>query len=45
MRKNGWILFLVLLCVAFFVSCGRKTEIDTEDGELVKVEIGWDATR
>lgn len=39
MRKNGWILFLVLLCVAFLVSCGKQKNIDLENGELVKLEI------
>ena len=26
MRKRGWILLLVLLCVAFLISCGKDTE-------------------
>lgn len=42
MRKNGWILFLILLCVAFFVSCGKNKEVDLKDGELVKIETKWD---
>lgn len=45
MRKNGWILFLILLCVAFLVSCGKKTEPDLKDGELVKTETEWDDHR
>ena len=28
MRKRGWILLLVLLCVAFLISCGKDTEPD-----------------
>lgn len=39
MNRNGWILLLVLLCVAFLVSCGKKhAAIDTERAELVKTE-------
>lgn len=39
MRKNGWILFLALLCVACLVSCGKRSNIDLGNGELVKLEI------
>ena len=28
MRKKGWILLLVLLGVAFLMSCGKDTEPD-----------------
>ena len=35
MRKRGWILLLVLLCVAFLISCGKVTEPDEAQGELV----------
>lgn len=42
MRRNGWIIFLVLLCVAFLVSCGKNAEVDVEDGELVRIETGWE---
>lgn len=42
MRRNGWIVFLVLLCVAFLVSCGKNAEVDVEDGELVRIETGWE---
>ena len=38
MRKRGWILFLILLMVAFLVSCGKNTEPDEAKGELVKME-------
>lgn len=38
MRKNGWILFLLLLCVAFLVSCGKREHTEPEKGELVRVE-------
>ncbi len=38
MHRNGWILFLILLCVAFFVSCGKKEGAEAERGELVKEE-------
>ena len=38
MRKKGWILLLVLLCVAFLMSCGKDTEPDEAKGELVKIE-------
>lgn len=42
MFKNGWLLFLVLLCVAVLVSCGKSRMIDYENGELVKTEIQWE---
>ena len=38
MRKNGWILLLILICVAFLVSCGKKSTAETEKGELVRTE-------
>lgn len=38
MQRKGWILFLILLCVAFLVSCGRKEYTEKERGELVKAE-------
>lgn len=38
MRKNGWILLLILICVAFLVSCGKKNTAQAEKGELVKME-------
>ena len=38
MRKRGWILLLVLLCVAFLMSCGKNTEPDEAKGELVRIE-------
>ena len=34
MRKRGWILLLVLLCVAFL----KDTEPDEAKGELVRTE-------
>lgn len=38
MRKKGWILLLVLLGVAFLMSCGKDTEPDEAKGELVRIE-------
>ena len=38
MRKKGWILLLVLLGVAFLMSCGKDTEPDETKGELVRIE-------
>ena len=48
MRKRGWILLLVLLCVisfifsisisSFLISCGKDTEPDEAKGELVRTE-------
>ena len=38
MYKNGWILLLILLCVAFLVSCGKKEAHGQEMRELVKAE-------
>lgn len=38
MNKKGWILLLILLCVAFLVSCGKKESADRENGELVRTE-------
>ena len=42
MLRNGWLLFLVLLCVAFLVSCGKSGTTEIENGELVKVETEWE---
>ena len=36
MKKKGWILLLVLVCVAFLVSCGKKASSDDRQGELVR---------
>ena len=30
MQKKGWILFLILLCVAFLVSCKGKEDTEAE---------------
>lgn len=38
MWKKGWILLLILLMVAFLISCGKDTEPDEAKGELVKIE-------
>ena len=38
MRKKGWILLLVLLGVAFLMSCGKDTEPDESKRELVRIE-------
>ncbi|MDY4000689.1 MAG: hypothetical protein SOY73_16660 [Blautia sp.] len=39
MQKNGVILLLVLLCVAFLVSCGKRQSAErTEQSEFVKIE-------
>lgn len=39
MHKKGLILLLILLCVAFLVSCAKKNEQNpAEMGELVRVE-------
>ena len=38
MRKKGWILLLVLLGVAFLMSCGKDMEPDEAKGELVRIE-------
>lgn len=40
--RNGWIMLLVLICVAFLVSCGKKSETASEKGELVQVEVRED---
>lgn len=37
--RNGVILLLILLCVAFFVSCGKKEHVPEAQRELVKVEM------
>lgn len=38
MRKRGWMLLLILLCVAFLMSCGKDTRPDEAKGELVRKE-------
>ena len=38
MNRNAWILLLVLICVAFLVSCGKKDPTNTEKAELVRTE-------
>lgn len=38
MNRNAWILLLVLICVAFLVSCGKKDPTDAEKAELVRTE-------
>lgn len=38
MRRNGLILLLILICVAFLVSCSKKENTDIEKGELVRTE-------
>ena len=43
--KRGWLLLIVLLCVAFLISCGKKTEPDETKGELVKSEREADLGR
>lgn len=37
MHRNGLILLIILLCLAFFVSCAKENKQDpAEMGELVK---------
>lgn len=38
MNRNAWILLLILLCVAFLVSCQKKETADTDKAELVRIE-------
>ena len=39
MKRNGVILMLILLCVAFLVSCAKRENTETADkGELVRTE-------
>lgn len=40
MQRNAVILLLVLLCVAFLVSCGKKKTAESAQGELVRTETG-----
>lgn len=42
MFRNGWLLFLLLLCVAFLVSCGKNETMHSENEELIKTETGWE---
>ena len=42
MFRNGWLLFLVLLCVAFLVSCGKNKTMQYEKGELVRYKIQFE---
>ena len=37
-EKKRLDLLLVLLCVAFLISCGKDTEPDEAKGELVRTE-------
>ena len=37
--RNGWIMLMVLICVAFLVSCGKKENAVTQRGELVQAEV------
>ena len=41
MRKKGWILLLVLLGVAFLMSCGKDMEPDEAKGELERRMPSW----
>lgn len=45
MQKNGVILLLILLCVAFLVSCGKRETADQKQGELVKIETEGEIPR
>lgn len=45
MYKNGWILLLILLCIAFLVSCGKRDTQGQAAGELVRVETGGEIPR
>lgn len=38
MWKKGWLLLLLLLCVAFLMSCKKGEDGETERGELVRLE-------
>lgn len=38
MQKNGVILLIILLCVAFLVSCGKRETAELKKGELVRIE-------
>lgn len=42
MRKNGWILLLILVCVALLVSCGKKEMQSSQMGDLVQNRIYMD---
>lgn len=41
MLRNGWLLFIVLLLIAVLVSCGKKKDLNVENGELIKIESEW----
>lgn len=41
LRKKGWILLLILLCVAFLISCAGNKEEEREKAELVRIEKIW----
>lgn len=43
MHKNGVILLIVLLCVAFLVSCTKKDTAEVKQGELVRTETEGNA--
>ncbi len=43
--KKGWILLLILIGIAFLVSCGRPALPDQERGDLVKNEAGCGQTQ
>ena len=36
--KNGWLLLVILILIAFFISCGKKEDSRVEKGELVRTE-------
>lgn len=38
MQKKGVILLIVLLCVAFLVSCTKRDRAEVKQGELVRIE-------
>ena len=43
MQKNGVILLIVLLCVAFLVSCTKKDTSEPKQGDLVRIETEGNA--
>lgn len=42
MRKKGWILLLILVCIAFLVSCGKRETQSSQMGDLVHNGIYMD---